>query len=51
MEWHIIENWPAYVGAAFFLYWLMVLVVLIIIMGALPAKIVAIADAAVKGIM
>jgi cardiolipin synthase A/B len=29
MEWHIIENWPAYLGAAFFLYWLTVLVVLI----------------------
>lgn len=29
MEWNIIENWPAYLGAAFFLYWLMVLVVLI----------------------
>lgn len=29
MEWHIVENWPAYLGIAFFLYWLMVLVVLI----------------------
>ena len=29
MEWQFVENWPALLGAAFFLYWLTVLVVLV----------------------